>query len=69
MVLSDLQDPKTLSIAFVRSMKMNDDVLVAAVSPDGKYLAAALLDSTVKVKFSLSHSIFTFFFYYVIVSI
>lgn len=33
---------------------MNDDVLVAAVSPDAKYLAAALLDSTVKVKFFLS---------------
>ena len=53
MMFSDLQDPKTLSVTFVRSMKMNDDVLVAAISPDGKYLAAALLDSTVKVNFSL----------------
>lgn len=52
-MFSDLQDPKTLSVTFVRSMKMNDDVLVAAISPDGKYLAAALLDSTVKVNFSL----------------
>lgn len=28
---------------------MNEDVLVVAVSPDGKYIAVALLDSTVKV--------------------
>lgn len=28
---------------------MNDDILVVAVSPDAKYIAAALLDCTVKV--------------------
>ncbi|KGN48472.2 WD repeat-containing protein 3 [Cucumis sativus] len=52
------QDPKTLSVTFVRSMKMNDDVLVAAISPDGKYLAAALLDSTVKVFFMDTFKVF-----------
>lgn len=30
-------------------MTMNDDVLVVAVSPDGKHIAVALLDCTVKV--------------------
>lgn len=30
---------------------MNDDVLVVAVSPDGKHIAVALLDCTVKVSF------------------
>lgn len=30
---------------------MNDDVLVVAISPDAKYIAVALLDSTVKVHF------------------
>ncbi|XP_023544503.1 WD repeat-containing protein 3-like [Cucurbita pepo subsp. pepo] len=52
------QEPKTLSITFVRSMKMNDDVLVAAVSPDAKYIAAALLDSTVKVFFMDTFKVF-----------
>ena len=33
----------------MRTMKMNDDVLVVAVSPDAKYIAVALLDCTVKV--------------------
>lgn len=28
---------------------MNDDILVVAVSPDAKYIAATLLDCTVKV--------------------
>lgn len=31
-------------------MKLNDDVLVVAVSPDSKYIAVALLDCTVKVR-------------------
>lgn len=29
---------------------MNDDVLVVAISPDAKYIAVAILDSTVKVR-------------------
>ncbi|KAE8681984.1 putative phosphatidylinositol-4-phosphate 5-kinase [Hibiscus syriacus] len=42
------QDSKSLTILNVRTMKMNDDVLVVAVSPDAKYVAVALLDCTVK---------------------
>lgn len=43
------QESKHITASPVRNLKMNDDVLVVAVSPDGKYIAAALLDSTVKV--------------------
>ncbi|OIW05134.1 hypothetical protein TanjilG_02607 [Lupinus angustifolius] len=42
---------KQLSVSNVGTMKMNDDVLVVAISPDAKYIAVALLDSTVKVHF------------------
>ncbi|XVF55558.1 hypothetical protein PTKIN_Ptkin06aG0045500 [Pterospermum kingtungense] len=45
------QDSKCLTISNVRTMKMNEEVLVVAVSPDAKYVAVALLDSTVKVLF------------------
>uniref|UniRef100_A0A5B7CEE9 Putative WD repeat-containing protein 3 n=1 Tax=Davidia involucrata TaxID=16924 RepID=A0A5B7CEE9_DAVIN len=45
------QDSQHLTLSHVRNMKMNDDVLVVAVSPDAKYIAVALLDSTVKVFF------------------
>ncbi|XWS66807.1 hypothetical protein CRYUN_Cryun05aG0232500 [Craigia yunnanensis] len=45
------QDSKRLTKSNVRTMKMNDDVLVVAVSPDAKYVAVALLDCTVKVLF------------------
>ncbi|KAM3341247.1 WD repeat-containing protein 3 [Capsicum galapagoense] len=38
-----------LTASPARSLKMNDDVLVVAVSPDGKFIAVALLDSTIKV--------------------
>lgn len=44
-----LQATKHLTVSNVRTMKMNDDVLVVAVSPDAKYIAVALLDCTVKV--------------------
>ncbi|CAA7040774.1 unnamed protein product [Microthlaspi erraticum] len=43
------QETKQLSVSNVRSMKMNDDVLAVAISPDAKHIAVALLDSTVKV--------------------
>ncbi|XP_010524525.1 PREDICTED: WD repeat-containing protein 3-like [Tarenaya hassleriana] len=43
------QKTKQLTVSNVRSMKMNDDVLAVAISPDAKYIAVALLDSTVKV--------------------
>ncbi|XP_039024825.1 WD repeat-containing protein 3-like [Hibiscus syriacus] len=42
------QDSKSLTILNVRTMKMNDDVLVVAFSPDAKYVAVALFDCTVK---------------------
>ncbi|XP_058207905.1 uncharacterized protein LOC131320971 [Rhododendron vialii] len=45
------EDLKHLTVSHVRNLKMNDDVLVVAVSPDAKYIAAALLDCTVKVFF------------------
>ncbi|KDP29196.1 hypothetical protein JCGZ_16585 [Jatropha curcas] len=45
------QDTKHLVVSNVKTMKMNDDVLVVAVSPDAKYIAIALLDCTVKVFF------------------
>ncbi|WCJ34441.1 transducin family protein / WD-40 repeat family protein [Euphorbia peplus] len=46
------QDIKQLTLSNVRTMKMNDDVLAVAVSPDAKYIAVALLDCTVKVFFA-----------------
>lgn len=52
MFLFNLQDTKQLLVSNVRTMKMNDDVLVVAVSPDAKYIAVALLDCTVKVKWT-----------------
>ncbi|KAG7961175.1 hypothetical protein I3843_09G002800 [Carya illinoinensis] len=45
------QDTKHLTVSNVRTLKMNDDVLAVAVSPDAKYIAVALLDCTVKVFF------------------
>ncbi|KAL2554325.1 transducin family protein/WD-40 repeat family protein [Forsythia ovata] len=45
------QDSKHLTVSPVRNLRMNDDVLVVAVSPEGKYIAVALLDCTVKVFF------------------
>ncbi|XP_010510338.1 PREDICTED: WD repeat-containing protein 3-like [Camelina sativa] len=43
------QATKQLTVSNVKSMKMNDDVLAVAISPDAKHIAVALLDSTVKV--------------------
>ncbi|KAL8152005.1 hypothetical protein V2J09_021813 [Rumex salicifolius] len=45
------QDSGCFTVSHVRTMKMNDDVLKVAVSPDAKYIAVALLDCTVKVYF------------------
>ncbi|XP_021774554.1 WD repeat-containing protein 3-like [Chenopodium quinoa] len=44
-------DLERLTVSNVRTMKMNDDVLKIALSPDAKYIAVALLDCTVKVFF------------------
>ena len=55
---SELAERTTL--VHVRTLKMSDDVLFVKQSPDGRFLAVALLDCTVKVfyydtlKFSLS---------------
>ncbi|CAA7391314.1 unnamed protein product [Spirodela intermedia] len=38
-----------LTVTNVRTLKMNDDVLVVCVSPDAKYIAASLIDCTVRV--------------------
>ncbi|RZC21379.1 WD repeat-containing protein 3 isoform B [Glycine soja] len=46
------QAAKQLIVSNVSTMKMNDDALVVAISPDAKYIAVALLDSTVKVHFA-----------------
>lgn len=43
------QEMKQLTVSNVKNLKMNDDVLVVAVSADGKHIAVALLDCTVKV--------------------
>lgn len=44
-------DSKQLTVKNVKTLKMNDDVLVMSVSPEGKYIAVALLDCTVRVFF------------------
>lgn len=44
-----LQSGRVLSLVHVRTLKMSDDVLAVKYSPNGKLLAVALLDSTVKV--------------------
>ncbi|KAJ0970245.1 hypothetical protein J5N97_023122 [Dioscorea zingiberensis] len=46
-----LQGSKQLSVANTRTLKMNDDILAISLSPDGKYVAVALLDNTIKVFF------------------
>ncbi|MCL7047922.1 hypothetical protein MKW94_012302 [Papaver nudicaule] len=45
------QGSKHLSVTNVRTLKMNDDALWIAISPDSKYIAVALLDCTIKVFF------------------
>lgn len=40
---------KQLTLVHTRTLKMTDDVLSVRYSPDGRLLAVALLDSTVKV--------------------
>ncbi|KIP12680.1 hypothetical protein PHLGIDRAFT_97278 [Phlebiopsis gigantea 11061_1 CR5-6] len=49
---ADSENPhsaRLLSLVHVRTLKMTDDVLSVRYSPNGKLLAVALLDSTVKV--------------------
>lgn len=47
--LYGLQESVRLTVSNVRNMKMNNEVVVVAVSPDSKHIAVAQLDSTVKV--------------------
>lgn len=57
------QATKQLVVSNVSTMKMNDDALVVAISPDAKYIAVALLDSTVKVRcLNLSCSVYNMWF-------
>nr|XP_019043827.1 U3 small nucleolar RNA-associated protein 12 [Kwoniella bestiolae CBS 10118]OCF22757.1 U3 small nucleolar RNA-associated protein 12 [Kwoniella bestiolae CBS 10118] len=43
---------KQLALVHVRTLKMTDDILCCKYSPDGRFLAVSLLDSTVKIFFS-----------------
>ena len=40
---------KVLTLVHTKTLKMTDDVLAVRYTPDGRLLAVALLDSTVKV--------------------
>jgi U3 small nucleolar RNA-associated protein 12 len=40
---------KSLTLNHTKTLKMSDDVLSVRYSPNGKLLAVALLDSTVKI--------------------
>ena len=44
---------KQLTLRNIRTLRMADDVLCIRISPDGKYVAVALLDSTIKVSVDL----------------
>lgn len=46
---TQVQSGKLLSLVHVRTLKMSDDVLAVRYSPNSKFLAVSLLDSTVKV--------------------
>jgi U3 small nucleolar RNA-associated protein 12 len=45
-------ETKTLQLSPLRIMRMSDDVLSLRITSDGKYLAVALLDNTIKVFFA-----------------
>lgn len=42
---------KVLSLLHTRTLKVDDTVLCVRISPNAKFVAAALLDSTVKIFF------------------
>ncbi|TQV99793.1 WD repeat protein [Cordyceps javanica] len=50
-VLGTKRTTPKLKLVHSRTLKVSDDILCLKFSPDGKYLAAALLDNTVKVFF------------------
>ncbi|KAG8895261.1 hypothetical protein FRC00_007687 [Tulasnella sp. 408] len=43
------QDKPAISLVLQKTLKMTDDVLAVRYSPDGRFVAVALLDATVKV--------------------
>lgn len=49
---------KQLALVHTRTLKMTDDVLCVKYSPDGRFLAVSLLDSTVKIFFQDSLKFF-----------
>ncbi|KAI1436335.1 WD domain-containing protein [Xylaria sp. CBS 124048] len=51
-VLGTTRTTQRLKLSHARTLKVSDDVLSLKFSPDAKYLAVALLDSTVKVFFT-----------------
>ncbi|KAJ3371784.1 hypothetical protein HDU91_004929 [Kappamyces sp. JEL0680] len=55
---SSRQGPKRLSIVHTRTLKLSDDVLSVRISPDGRLLAVALLDLTVKIFYTDSLKFF-----------
>ena len=48
----------SLTLTQTRVLSLNDDVLSVCFSPDGRLVAAALLDSTIKVHFVDSFKLF-----------
>lgn len=51
---------KVLSLVHVKTLELEDTVLCVKLSPYGKFIAAALLDSTVKIYFADSFKVRTF---------
>ena len=49
--LKMVNDIKQLCVSLQKSVKVQDEVLALCVSPDNRYLAASLLDSTVQIFF------------------
>lgn len=47
--LLQIRHKKSIALSHKRTLKMSDDVLSVRYSPNGKYLAVSLLDSTVKI--------------------
>jgi U3 small nucleolar RNA-associated protein 12 len=47
----EITKDKKLSISIEHVLEMNEEILSVACSPDSKYLAVSLLDSTIKVFF------------------
>lgn len=50
-MMSSLHLRQCLSVCHVKTLKMSEDVLCVRHSPDGRLLAVALLDTTVKIFF------------------